>query len=188
MIRRHFFSLLLALSLTPLLWAEQNSQTNADNQNFVMTLEGPGQKTLHIVHLPNGLKIKEYPNKVILINFFGKNCPWCWKEIPHLVQLQKKFKGKLQIIGIQSEQHMSPDERNEMMLRFNFNYPIYEYEDGENPIFGDYIARRTNWQGGIPFSVLFDAKGNFVYAFRGYAPEDQLTRAIDYAITGKMKK
>lgn len=188
MSRRKFFTLLSAILVTPLLWAAPNGTPQQPDKPFIMTLKGPGQKTLHIEHLPNGLRVKEYPGKAILFNFFGKHCPWCWKEIPHLVELQKKYKGKLQIIAIQAQRHMTPQERKEMYQRFGFDYPVYEYEDGDNALFVDYISRRTNWQGGLPFSVLFDAKGNYVYAFRGYAPLDQLERAVDFAITGKMKK
>ena len=181
MLRRTFFAMILLAA---------GSLFAADNQELVMELESPGAKTLHIVHMEKGLKVKEFPGKVILFNFFGKQCPYCWKEIPHLVELQKKYKEKLQVIAIHSQRPMTPQERLEMQQSFKFNYPIYEYMEGDNALFVEYIAKRTGWQSTLPYSVVFDPYGNFVYAFNGYAPMSDLEKVIDFAInkSGKTAK
>jgi thiol-disulfide isomerase/thioredoxin len=108
------------------------------------------------------------------------------KEIPHLVKLQKEYEGKLQIIAIHAQQKMTPGERAMLDKKFHFDYPIYEYED--NPEFVMYISHRTQWQGGLPFSIVFDAHGNYVYSFPGYAPEEELKKVIDFAIKSSEKK
>ncbi|WP_456451169.1 TlpA family protein disulfide reductase [Hydrogenimonas sp.] len=176
---------LAAALLLPSIYAQEAPAT-APEQDLIMTLAAPGEKTLHIKHLDNGLVVQEYSGKVILINFFGKHCKWCMKEIPHLVKLQKEYAGKLQIIAVHAQQKMTPGERHMLDKKFHFNYPIYEYE--ENPEFVMYISHRTQWQGGLPFTVVFDAHGNYVYSFPGYASEEDLKKVIDFAIKSSEKK
>ncbi len=171
---------ILAFCLPVLSAQAQVPAPNKPAKPLVFELKAPGQPTLHVIHTNNGIKVKEYPGKVILLNFWGKHCRWCMKEIPHLVTLQKTYKGKLQIIAIQAQGRMTPGEKSRLFQRFGFNYPIYDYE--ENPDFVRYISYRTDWQGGLPFSIIFDAAGNYVYKFTGYAPMEDLKRVIDFAI------
>ena len=173
---------IIMLALGALLYAQKPTQ----EPELVFELKAKEAPTLHILHTDNGLLVKEYPGKVILINFFGKHCKWCMKEIPHLVKLQKEYEGKLQIIAIHAQQPMTPGERVLLQKRFHFNYPIYEYV--ENADFVNYISQRTQWQGGLPFSLVFDANGNYVYSFPGYAPEEYLKKVIDFAIASTRKK
>ncbi len=168
----------LAFLLT--LIAATGLMAQSAEKELIFELKAPGQQTLHIRHTDNGLLVQEYPGKVIVLNFFGKHCKWCMKEIPNLVKLQKEYAGKIQIIAVHAQQAMTPGERNRLDARFHFNYPIYEYKD--NDAFVYYISQRTRWQGGLPFTLVFDAKGNYVYSFPGYADESQLKKVIDFAI------
>lgn len=140
-------------------------------------LKAEGQPTLHIKEQPNGIVIEEYKGKIVLLNFFGKQCKWCMKEIPHLVDLQKTFQGKLQIVAIHAQQAMTPGERHMLDKRFHFNYPIYEYAD--NADFVQYIAHRAQWEGGLPFSIIFDQTGSAAKIIPGYAPEEALKQIIE---------
>ncbi|WP_457596699.1 TlpA family protein disulfide reductase [Hydrogenimonas sp.] len=187
MTRTTLLAPLFALLLGTSLMAQTPAQAPkpAQEQELVFELKAPGEPTLHILHTDNGLKIKEYPGKVIMLNFFGKNCKWCMKEIPHLVALQKEYKGKLQIVAIHSQESMTPGERHLLDKRFHFDYPIYEYQD--NVDFVRYIAMRTGWQGGLPLTLVFDANGDFVYKFPGYAPMEDLKKVIDFAIESTKK-
>jgi peroxiredoxin len=45
--------------------------------------------------------LSDYAGKVVMLNFWGTWCPPCRKEIPDLVNLQKKYnKDGLEIVGI----------------------------------------------------------------------------------------
>jgi len=133
--------------------------------------------TLHIKDTSSGIVIKEYEGKVVLLNFFGKYCKWCMKEIPHLVELQKKYKEELQVVAIHAQEQMNASERAMLEDRFHFNYPIYEYLN--NIDFIRYISHRTGWSGALPFSVVFNKKGVAVQIIPGYAPKDDLERLIN---------
>ena len=133
--------------------------------------------TLHIKDMTNGIVIKEYEGKVVLLNFFGKHCKWCMREIPHLIKLQKKYKEKLQVVAIHAQEQMNFSERSMLENRFHFNYPIYEYV--KNIDFVRYISHRAGWSGALPFSIIFDTKGSAVQVIPGYAPKESLEKIID---------
>jgi len=166
-----FLLTLLILTLQPVM---------AEDSTLTFELKENGSPTLHIKDTSNGIVIKEYKGKIVLLNFFGKNCKWCMKEIPHLVKLQKKYKKELQIIAIHSQEPMTLGERSILEKRFHFNYPIYEYVN--NIDFIRYISHRAGWSGALPFSILFDQKGSAVQIIPGYAPKESLEKIIDSLI------
>jgi len=152
----------------------------ANDSALTFELKESGRPSLHIKEISNGIIIKEYEGKVVLLNFFGKYCKWCMKEMPHLVELQKKYKGKLQVVAIHAQEQMTLKERSMLENRFHFNYPIYEYE--KNIDFIRYISQRAGWNGNLPFSIIFDKKGSAVQIIPGYAPKESLEKIIDSLI------
>lgn len=60
--------------------------------------------------------------KVVLINFWATWCPPCREEIPALIELQKKFKDQLQIVGIAQDSGSAADVRRFMDAN-GMNYP-----------------------------------------------------------------
>jgi thiol-disulfide isomerase/thioredoxin len=158
----------------------------AKDSTFTFELKGEGERTLHIKSTPEGFNIKEYEGKVVLLNFFGKNCKYCMYEIPHLVKLQKKYKGKLQIVAIHAQQRITSNERAKLENIFHFNYPIYEYSD--NVDFVLYIARKYNWDTLLPYSILIDKKGKVIgfgdnyEVVSGYIESSRLEKVINRAI------
>ena len=140
------------------------------------TLKESKAPTLHVKEVENGVLFKEYKGKVVLLNFFGKHCKWCMKEIPELVDLQKKYKKDFQVVAIHAQEPMTPGERSRLDNRFHFNYPIYESD--HNYDFTRYIAQRAGWSGSLPFSVVFDRNGSAVRIIPGYAPKETLEHMI----------
>jgi thiol-disulfide isomerase/thioredoxin len=61
-------------------------------------------------------------SKVVLINFWATWCPPCREEIPALIELQKKYKDELQIIGIAQDSGSAEDVRRFMEAN-RMNYP-----------------------------------------------------------------
>jgi thiol-disulfide isomerase/thioredoxin len=60
--------------------------------------------------------------KVVLINFWATWCPPCREEIPSLIELQKKYKDQLQIVGIAQDSGSAEDVRR-FMAAHGMNYP-----------------------------------------------------------------
>ena len=58
----------------------------------------------------------------------------------------------------------------------NLNYDLVASKDAGNFLY--YISQRAQWQGGIPFLVIFDKKGNVADVIQGMPSEDRLVSTI----------
>ncbi len=148
----------------------------AQEGGLTFTLKEKGAPTLHVKEMPNGVVFEEYKGKVLLLNFFGKHCKWCMKEIPDLVALQKKYGETFQVVAIHAQDPLTPGERSRLENRFHFNYPIFESD--HNYDFTRYISQRAGWTGSFPFSVIFDKSGSAVKIIPGYIPRENLEHII----------
>src|SRR5262245_18797384 len=70
--------------------------------------------------------------KVVLVNFWATWCPPCREEIPDLIKLQEKYRGKLVVIGI-SQDSIPPEAVKAFATANRMNYPIVmDSEEIEN--------------------------------------------------------
>jgi thiol-disulfide isomerase/thioredoxin len=60
--------------------------------------------------------------KVVLVNFWATWCPPCREEIPDLIALQEKYKGKLQVIGVAQDSGTLAEVRA-FATEHHMNYP-----------------------------------------------------------------
>jgi thiol-disulfide isomerase/thioredoxin len=149
-------------------------QTAAAAETETFTLKAAGEKTIVAEALPNGMRFKGYEGKPVLLNFFGKNCRYCMREIPHLVALKKRFGDKIGVIGMHVQERMSFKERNALQNQLGFNYPVFEYDD--NVAIVRHIGARAGYNGSIPFTIIFNAKGEVVQIIPGYVGGDELNK------------
>ena len=70
----------------------------------------------------NPVSTAQLRGKVVLINFWATWCPPCREEIPALIELQKKYKDQLQIVGIAQDSGSAEDVRRFMDAN-GMNYP-----------------------------------------------------------------
>ena len=144
-------------------------------KSFVLkTMEG---KKINIEVNDNGIKVKEYPNKVIILDFFGKNCPPCKAEMPILGKIQEKYKDKLQIIGLHVQEPLDLKDYSFIKNR-GINFPVADYMQG-NQEFVEYIAKLTGWRGTIPYMLFFDSKGEYKGYHLGMMDEATLEKIIE---------
>jgi len=65
----------------------------------------------------------QWQGKVVILNFWATWCPPCREEIPILIELAKKYKDSLPIVGV-SVDDGSPEEVREFAKAFHMNYPV----------------------------------------------------------------
>src|SRR5215831_15260997 len=65
----------------------------------------------------------DWKNKAVLLNFWATWCPPCREEIPSLIALQKKYEGRLQVVGI-SEDEGDPAQVAAYAKKMGINYPL----------------------------------------------------------------
>ncbi len=107
------------------------------------------------------------PNgKPLLVNFWATWCVPCREEFPDLVEIDKEFKGKINVITISLD---DPAEINrdvpKFLIEMNATMPTYLlYTNKESEVISS-ISK--DWQGGLPFSVLYNGKGEIVHTKQG---------------------
>jgi thiol-disulfide isomerase/thioredoxin len=69
----------------------------------------------------------QFPGKVVLLSFWATWCPPCRLEIPELVDLQTRYKDRLQIIGISMDDVDTPEDIQhvkDVASELHINYPV----------------------------------------------------------------
>jgi thiol-disulfide isomerase/thioredoxin len=107
-------------------------------------------------------KIEDKKGKVVLINLWATWCGPCRSEMPHLIEMQEKYKDKnFEILGLNAD-----DEPVEAVKAFTeqmkLNYFV-GYADGKMVSEITKLSR----QQGIPQSVLINREGKTVGVFFG---------------------
>ncbi len=96
--------------------------------------------------------------KVVLLDFWASWCTPCIVEIPHLIDLQKRYgKRGLQVIGVSMDDSVEPVKA--VTGRFAFNYPV---------LLGD--AKFGNLYGGVlglPVQFLIAPNGKILRIWVG---------------------
>lgn len=129
------------------------------------TLKTIDEKILHFEITPMSLSIKEYPNKIILLDFFGANCPPCIEEMPDLVEFQNIYKKSVQIIGMQSSSKRNDKKMTIFVKKHNLNYPIINLDEAAAIIV--YVQDNTQWNGALPYKLLYDFSNTLTYKLYG---------------------
>ena len=66
----------------------------------------------------------EWHGKVVFLNFWATWCPPCREEIPELVELQNRYKDRLQVVGISMDDPENVAGVRRFSEREGVNYPI----------------------------------------------------------------
>ena len=100
------------------------------------------------------LQLSAYRGQVVLLDFWATWCTPCREEIPHLVELQNKYRDQgLAIIGVSMDD--SPDPVREFYQQFKMNYPV---------VMGNAdIGERYGGVLGLPIAFVIDRDGR-IYA------------------------
>jgi thiol-disulfide isomerase/thioredoxin len=91
--------------------------------------------------------------KIVLLNFWATWCGPCRAETPDLIELQKKYKDALQIIGLAVDVD-DPEELRKFADAFAINYPLAVAPVEVRMHYGGITA--------LPTSFLLDADGRIV--------------------------
>lgn len=96
-------------------------------------------------------KLSDFKGKIVFIEFWATWCSPCVAAMPHLQELQKKFKNQLQIITITAE----TDQRINLFLKKRPSNLIFAIDT-------NYSIAKLFPHATIPHSVLIDTEGKLV--------------------------
>lgn len=116
-------------------------------------------------------KLEEQKGKVILFNLWGIWCGPCIKEMPHLVEMQEKFRDKnFEIIGLNVGDDEGNTESEEAIKEFAGKQKLNYQLGYANRKLSEEFARLTQLAG-VPVSVLINREGKVTGIFTGGSPQ-----------------
>lgn len=123
---RHYRLPLLTLSALLLLLLPSQSNAQQVSQATIRFVRNPDAAPDFKLDGLDGksLSLETFKGKVILLNFWATWCGPCRAEIPDLIDLQDKYKDKLQIIGLLTDDDDDADAVQKFVKEFGINYPI----------------------------------------------------------------
>jgi thiol-disulfide isomerase/thioredoxin len=147
----------LLLSLYPAFAFAQPQQTSGNVIRFVRNPDiAPDFKLDDLDGKP--LSLAAAHGKVVLLNFWATWCGPCREEIPDLIELQTKYKDRLQIIGISVD-----DDEAEIVKKVvdetGINYPVAMASPEVRMQYGGITA--------LPTSFVLDTEGRVVQKHEG---------------------
>ncbi len=132
-----------------------------------------------------GLKNVLKPNgKPLLVNFWATWCDPCREEFPDLVKLSEEYKGKVDFITVSLD---DVADINKSVPKFlgdmKATMPAYllKTEDESTLISEIY----SDWQGGLPFTMLYSADGKISFALQGKIRLAKMKVELDKSLTVK---
>lgn len=99
------------------------------------------------------LTLSTYRGKVVLLDFWASWCDPCKEEIPHLVDLQSKYRAQgLQIVGVSMDD--DPEPVRGIYQSFHMNYPVAMGNAKIGELYGGVL--------GLPITFLIGRDGRIV--------------------------
>lgn len=116
--------------------------------------------------------LNQWQGKVLVLNFWAPWCPPCRKEIPDFIRLQARHgKAGLQFVGVALD---DPDKVAAFVDKTGINYPILLGGDEGSTL----SLAAGNRLGGLPFTAVFDRRGNAVATLTGGVTEARLEALV----------
>jgi peroxiredoxin len=111
-----------------------------------------------------------FQGKVVILDFWATWCPPCKEEIPHLVNLQAKYRDRgLAIVGLSLDAGGANDVKP-FADEHDVNYTMLIANDDVSRAFGGVTM--------IPTTFVLDRNGVVVKRFIGYTPPEAFEEAI----------
>lgn len=130
------------------------------------------------IALKNLLKREGVDAKPLLINFWATWCDPCREEFPDLVRLDAEYKGKIDLITI-SLDDLAEIKRDvpKFLAQMKAEMPSYLLKSSNDEAAIASVSK--SWQGGLPFTILFNAQGEPVYLIQGKFKTETLKAEIE---------
>ena len=117
-----------------------------------------------------------WAGKVLVLNYWASWCPPCLREIPMMVRTQAALQDRgVQIVAIAIDR---PEDVKGFIAEVPLNFPVLI----GNLASVELSRRLGNRLQGLPFTVIFDARGRRIVSHAGEITEAQLTQALDTAL------
>jgi thiol-disulfide isomerase/thioredoxin len=173
-----FIVLSLVFSALTSCTSPQTASVNESNDASNTTTVPPEKKKINYPPAPSAImtadvklldgtnfKLQDKKGKVVLVNLWATWCGPCINEMPHLVEMQEKFKDKgFEIVGLDIDEE-SKEEIDAFAAKQKLNYQLGW---SGNLIKNEFV--KVTRLDGIPQSILINRDGQLTGVFTGGSP------------------
>ncbi len=156
-----------------------NSKTSSEESNKTIiekvevkttnfTLKTTDNLDLNIELDEDKIIFKDYPEKIVLLNFFATWCPPCKAEIPNLIDLQNKYANDFKVVSVLLEDGKSNEDINEFIKKYKINYQVTNSKTNFE------LSKGLGEIKSIPTMFLIDKQSNVFQKYVGIVPFEMM--------------
>ena len=129
-------------------------------------------------------KVKELlkpEGKPRLVNFWATWCGPCREEFPDLVKIDEEYRGKIDFTTISLDFAEDIDAVPAFLTEMKAGMPTYLLVSADENEFISSISK--DWSGALPFTILYNDKGEIAYVRQGKVNPDTLKGEIEKTLS-----
>jgi thiol-disulfide isomerase/thioredoxin len=127
-------------------------------------------------------KLEDKKGKVVLVNLWATWCGPCIGEMPHLIEMQEKYRDQgFEIIGLDTD-----DESKEDIEAFAAKQKLnYQLGWANTEMMTEFV--KLSKMNGIPQSILINREGQLTGVFTGGSPKviNSMKETVERIVTGQ---
>ncbi|SFV65610.1 Thioredoxin [hydrothermal vent metagenome] len=127
----------------------------------VKTVQG---ETITVGIHERGFEFPEYKGKIVLLEFFGKECHYCFEEMPIIEKVKNSYQDRVSVIAVQAMSPMLKWEAKRFIQQHNMNYPVIDRDEADKILL--HISDIYQWTGFLPYVMLIK-DGQIEQVFKG---------------------
>ena len=119
-----------------------------------------------------------------LVNFWATWCGPCREEFPDLVKIDAEYRGKIDFLTVSLDFIEEIDTAVPTFLsEMNAEMPTYLLTSADENTLISSIAK--DWSGALPFTILYNEKGEITYTRQGKVSPETLKEEIEKTLGEK---
>jgi thiol-disulfide isomerase/thioredoxin len=178
-IKMQFKTLAFLSILSILVFTGCDSKTESESPNKENIEKVEVKKTNFILKTTDNLDLnvkvdgdkiifKDYPEKIVLLNFFATWCPPCKAEIPNLIELQNKYANDFKVVSVLLEEGKSNEDMKDFIDKYNINYQVVNGK--QNFLLSTALGEIKS----IPTMFLIDKNSDVFQKYVGIVPVEMM--------------